>query len=800
MWKALTRSLLRNRLAYISVVLLLTGFFGYHATKIELSYNFAKILPEQDSSYIAYQQFKKYFGEDGNVMAVGVKSDNIFKKDFFNDWIKLTKEIKSTGGIKDVLSLGNAYDFVFDDSLEKFNVVPLINKPVLSEEEVKGIKDRINSLPFYEGVIYNKKEKSTLLAITFNEKELNSSRRLEIVDSIKTYCEAFSKKHATEMHYSGMPYIRSAVMKKVSGEMKLFSLLAIIVTAIVLWFFFRSFSTVIFSLLVVIIGVIWALGIMHLCGYKITILSGLLPPLIIVIGIPNCIFFINRYHREYTKHNNKIKSISRMVETMAITLFLANITTAIGFAVLYFTNTALLVEFGIVSAINVLVTYLITLVLIPIILSFLPEPSLKHTKHVEGKRINAFIAFIDHLVQNRRKHIYIVTGIITALGLWGMTQVSVIGFVVDDLPEKDKVYTDLKFFESNFNGILPFEITVDTKKPNGVFADNAQIIYKIKALEKIIAKYPEFSRPLSIDEGIKFSYQAFRGGDTKYYMVPSIGELKKLSDFSATVKGQENKFTGYIDTAKQVTRISYRMQDIGSKKTKELVADLKPKIDSLFKGTDAKVSMTGHSLTFLKGNDYLLNNLIESLLIEIILIALVGLALFRSWKIIVLSKLPCLIPLVITAGVMGFMDIRFKPSTILIFSIAFGIASDGTIYFLTRYRQELKNNKLITVPQAISICVRDMGVSMVYTAVILFSGFSIFIWSSFGGTVALGVLISLTLLVSMCTNLVLLPAILISLSNVISRKEIEESNAVIPEEDIEPIEPIEPVVDSGKDD
>ena len=344
MWKALTRSLLRNRIAYISVVLMLTVFFGYHATKIELSYNFAKILPEKDSSFIAYQEFKKYFGEDGNVMAVGIQSKDIFKTEFFNDWVKLTQDIKKTAGIKEVLSLGNAYDFTFDDSLEKFSVVPLIDTLPLKESEVKDIEKKINNLPFYEGVIYNQEKQATILAITFNDKELNSSRRIDIVDEIETLCANFSAKHKTEMHYSGMPYIRSAVMKKVSGEMKLFSLLAILVTAIVLWIFFRSFSTVIFSLLVVIIGVVWALGIMHLCGYKITILSGLLPPLIIVIRIPNCIFFINRYHREYTKHNNKIKGISRMLETMAITLFLANVTTAIGFAVLYFTNTELLVE------------------------------------------------------------------------------------------------------------------------------------------------------------------------------------------------------------------------------------------------------------------------------------------------------------------------------------------------------------------------------------------------------------------------------------------------------------------------
>ena len=783
MWKILTKSLLKNRIVYLSVVLLLTVFFGYQASKLELSYNFAKILPETDSSFVAYQNFKKNFGEDGNVMAVGIKTPELFDSSLFNDWVNLTQTIKKIDGIKDVLSIGNAYKIHFDDSLEKFSVKQLVKKNNLTKKEISQLKDEINSLPFYEGVIYNKENQSTTLAITFNDKDLNSAKRINIVSDIEKLCNDFSERNKTEIHLSGMPYIRSAIMKKVSGEMKLFSLLAILVTAVVLWVFFRSFSTVLFSLLVVSIGVVWSLGIMNLMGYKITILSGLLPPLIIVIGIPNCIFFINRYHKEFTSHGNKVKAISRMVQTMAITLFLANITTAIGFAVLYFTNTQLLVQFGLVSAVNVMVTYSLTLMLIPIILSYLPEPKDKHTKHIDAKRISWFIEYVDYLVRNKRKQIYLITAVVSLIGIWGMLKISVVGFVVDDLPEKDKVFTDLKFFETNFNGILPFEITIDTKKTNGVFSDNAKIIYKIKSLQKLISKYEELSTPLSINEGIKFSYQAFRGGDEKYYIIPSIGELKKLSDFSSTVKGKENRFSAYIDTSKQITRVSYRMKDIGSQKTKELISGLKPKVDSIFKDSDASVSFTGHSLTFLKGNDYLLDNLIESLIIEIILIALVGLALFRSWKIIVLSKIPCLIPLIITAGIMGFSDIRFKPSTILIFSIAFGIASDGTIYFLTRYRQELKNNKSISVPDAISICIKDMGISMVYTAVILFSGFSIFIWSSFGGTVALGVLISLTLLVSMCTNLILLPAILISLSNVISRKEIEESEAVITEEE-----------------
>jgi predicted RND superfamily exporter protein len=548
--------------------------------------------------------------------------------------------------------------------------------------------------------------------------------------------------------------------------------------------FFRSFTTVFFSLIVVVIGVAWSIGIMYLFGYKITVLSGLIAPLIMVIGLPNCIFLINKYQSEFVAHGNKIKALARSIETIGVTLFLANITTAIGFGVLYFTKSSMLVEFGVVAAISVMATYVITLILIPVILNYLPTPKAKHTKHQEGKRINKTLDVIDHLVQNNRKGIYLTTSIITAISLWGMTFIDMNGYVVDDLPEKDPVYVDLSFFETNFKGVLPFEISVDTKAPKGIFANNARAIYKIKLLQKTLAEYAIFSKPLSIVEGIKFSYQAYNDGNPKFYKVPSIGDLKTLSEFSGSLKGQNNRLATFMDSAQQVTRVSYQVADIGSKKMKALMTELRPKIDSIFNPAEYNVSATGHSLVFLKNNDYLLSNLLESLLIEILLIAIVGIALFRSVRIIVLSKIPCLIPLIITAGIMGFLDIRFKPSTILIFSIAFGISSDGTIYFLTKYRQELKKYKK-GAAAAISAAIKDTGLSMVYTSIILFCGFAIFSASSFGGTAALGVLVSLTLLMSMFTNLILLPAILLSIDNKSTKTEIIEEPLIDIEDSIE---------------
>lgn len=777
MWKKFASLLLRNKLLFTSIILLISGIMGYEASKIELSYEFAKILPDNDPTFIDYKNFKKQFGEDGNVMVVGFQDKDFFTLNKFNDWFHLSKSIKIINGIKEVLSVPTTFKIVRNDSLEKMEFQPLISKIPTSQAEVDSIKTTFLNMPFYDGLVYNKKNGAVLMAITFNKSSLNSKRRLDIVKEIKVLTEAFSQKHNISVHYSGMPYIRSQMMEKISHEMTLFLILAVLITGLILWMFFRSGMNVFFSLVIVAVGVIWSVGLLELFGYKITVLTGLIAPLIMVIGIPNCVFLINKYQSEYLLHKNKIKALARMIETIGVTLFLANVTTAIGFGVLYFTNSAMLVEFGVVAGISVLTTYIITLILIPVLLYALPLPKTKQTKHLEGKRINALLSKIDQWVQFKRPIIYTVTTIITIISIFGLVRVNIEGYVVDDLPKNDPIYTDLHFFEKSFNGVLPFEVSIDTKKENGLFTENAKTLYKIKALEAIFSNYPEFSKPLSIVGAIKFSYQAYKGGNPKYYKFPSVTDLKKLSDYSGSIDNQNGKMKSFIDSSKSITRVSFQMADIGSERIKQLVTDIKPKVDSIFDPKDYKVSLTGHSLVFLKSNDYLLDNLFESLLIEILLIALVGMILFRSVSIIVLSKIPCLIPLVITAGIMGFLGIRFKPSTILIFSIAFGISSDGTVYLLTKYRQELlKTNGNATL--AISNAIKDTGLSMIYTSVILFFGFSIFSVSSFGGTAALGILISLTLLISLFTNLILLPAILLSINSKKQRKLMMETPIV----------------------
>lgn len=782
MWAGIAKFILRNRIGILITVGLITAFLAYQASFVSITYEFAKLLPDDDTTYINNVKFKKQFGEDGTVMVIGVKDSNLFQLKNYNAWFDFTSKIKKIDGIQEVVSVTRVFNLSRNDSLQKFDFKPITPEKPKTQAELDSVKDVIYSLPFYSGFIYDEESNSTVMAITFDKIKVNTKERLRIVADIKAAGDAFSAEQGLNLHYSGMPYIRSVIATKIANEMALFLGLALVVTALILFLFFRSFQSVFFSMIVVLVGVVWSFGTIYLMGYKITVLSGLIPPLIIVIGVPNCILLINKYHTEYTKYGNKARALTRMIEKIGVSLLFANVTTAIGFFVFVFTNSKMLVEFGQVASLNVIGTYFISMLLIPIIFSFLPAPKVKHTKHIEAKRLIWILDKIDYLVHNHRKAVYTIIISACIISAIGLSRITPLGYVVDDLPKNDPIYVDMKFFEEIYHGVLPFEISIDTKKPKGVF--NPKTLYKINRLQKLLAKYKEFSKPMSVVEAIKFSNQAYNGGKKKFYIVPGGSDLKELADYADDANNgkRQDQLKAFIDSSKQITRVSVQMADIGSVKMKELIAELTPRIDSIFnydselqqwqKAEDRyEVALTGNSLMFLKGNDYLVKNLIESVGIAIVLITLVMLTLFYSFRMVVISAIPSLIPLLITAGLMGYFNIHLKPSTILIFSIAFGIASDGTLYFLTRYRQEIKQNNY-SITRAVSVTIRETGVSMIYTAVILACGFSIFAASNFGGTKALGLLVSVTLLFAYASNLVLLPSFLMSLEKYISRRAI----------------------------
>ncbi|MBB3841314.1 hypothetical protein FHS57_005336 [Runella defluvii] len=768
-WQATSQFILKNRTVLLGLVVLLTGFMGFQASKVRLSYELAKILPASDTNFQLYEAFKARYGEDGNVLVMGVATDQMFQREVFSDWYELNQAIKKIEGVKEVVSNASLREIVRNDSLKRFDFVPIVVQKPRLQSEVDSIRLKINRLPFYQGFIVSEDGKAHLMAVTLDQHKLNDESRGELLEAILKATAAFEQKHSLKVHLSGLPYIRTEFSAKVSREVVMFTILAVLVTGLILMFFFRSWWVMLISLGVVLMGVVCSVGYMVLFGYEISLLTGLIPSLMVVIGVPNSIFLTNKYHEEFGKTKDKPQALATAAEKIGETTFWANMTTSIGFGVFYLTGSKLLVEFGLIASLSVMTMYVICLVLITILYSYLPAPNAKHLARLEGKFISRFLQQVNDLVKHRRRFIYLTVGVLVLVSAYGLSRITAIGFIVDDLPKNDPILTDLQFFERHFHGVMPFEVSIDTGRPGRVFAP--QTLTKIRQMQKEFATHPEFTKPLSLVEAIKFIYQAYRGGDPKYFVLPGALELNKLAEYTGAAKGTEANFGSFIDTTRRYTRVSFQVADIGTKRIDALYDLLQPSIDSIFninpetgtwvdKEDRYEAKITGNSVVFTKGNDYLLQNLIESTLLAIGLISVLMVVLFGNWRMILIAIIPSLVPLVITAGIMGFAGIHLKPSTTLIFSIAFGLSSDGTIYFLTKYKDEFRN-KGRTVAEAVSQTIQFTGISMFYTAIILFVGFAIFTASTFKGTVALGILVSITLLMGMLSNLILLPAFLL---------------------------------------
>ena len=599
-----------------------------------------------------------------------------------------------------------------------------------------------------------------------------------------TLIRRFEVDNNIKIHVSGLPYIRTMNAKNIEDEMKMFVGLALLVTAVIFFFFFKSFRATFITLLIVSIGVVWAFGFIALFGYEISVLMALIPPLIIVISVPNAIFLINKYQQEIKIHGNQAKSLQRVISKVGNATLMTNITTASGFATFIFTKSVILVEFGVMASLNIIAVFLLALFIIPIIYSFLPPPKEKHLKHLDRKWMGVIVNWMENMVRNNRFSIYVVSVILIIASIIGIYQIKISGSLIDDMPKDKEFYSDILFFEEEFGGIMPLEVLIDTKEAKGVMQLNT--LKKIEKLNETIDEIPELSKSISINNLVKYSKQAYYSGLPKYYQLPTNQDKNFILSYSKNAGSDSNLLQNFVDSTGRYARLTTYMKDISTTKMEAIEQRLRSKINKEFDKERYDVTLTGKALVFLKGTKYLINNLVLSLSLAIVLIALFMAFMFRSGKMIIISIIPNILPLVITAGLMGYFSIPLKPSTILVFSIAFGISVDDTIHFLAKYRQELQVNKW-KVKKSVYAALRETGVSMFYTSIVLFFGFLVFTISSFGGTKALGGLVSITLLFAMLSNLLLLPSLLLSLEDKIANKKTLKKPTVplLPLEDVD---------------
>lgn len=847
MWASLARLIIRYRLFILVALGLFTVFMLYQAGGVKLYYGLPRMLPDDDPTLKVYDEFQERFKEESTVFAIGIERDLFNDLELFNRWYRLGRQVSAVDGVDTVLSVGSVFNILKDTSASKFVIDPIVKRPVRSQAELDSIEAVFKSLPFYRNMIYNEKNNYSLMAISMRNERFNSTERSEFFGSILERVRTFEEENGVKIRYSGMPYIREQMTALIKDELRLFIVLTLVITIIILMIFFRSIKPVLISMMVVGLGVIWSLGTLNTLGYEISILTSLIPPLIIVIGIPNCIYLINKFHSELNIHGNKAKALVRVVSKIGKATFMTNATTAVGFLTFTFTESVILVEFGIVAFISIMFLFLLSLLIITITFSYMAPPKDSFTDHLEKNWITNLISWFIDLVTNHRKWVYTVFASVAAISLFGLSMIVTTGNIVDDLPNDHPIVDDLHWFESNFGGVVPFEIEVDAGDKHQVLAPS--MLRSIDEAEEIFAGNPSFSKAISIVDAMKFIKQAFYSGNPERYELITTRERAFFKPYIDNADKNQGLLNTYLDSTQRYARISLQIADIGTIEMDSLLADVKPKVDAVFNprrakqdslfqametSTDAvlqdsiaryilsrnssarralqraiveedsslaeadikemewgsnparrvqlrdtihadytKLNFTGPSVTFLEGTNYLVRNLFVSLSIAIVIVALLMAAVFNSFRMIVVSVITNLIPLLFTAAIMGYFGIAIKPSTLLVFSIAFGISVDDTIHYLAKYRQELKHS-----PDDIGLAVRnalsETGVSMVYTSIILFFGFSVFDSSQFGGTQALGLLVSLTLLVAMFANLILLPSFLMSFERTMITRSFKE--------------------------
>ncbi len=783
-WDVVARLILRNKIGILVSIVAITVLFSTQWKNMRFSNTEANLLPDDHEVNVKYNEFLDIFGEEGNLIILGVKDSTLLTVEKLNAWNNLAQDFKKYDEVETVVSVKDLQKLVKDTTHEKFTLEPFIKDSISSIEQIESLEyELFNKYPFYDNVLFNKETKTIRTAIYLKKDIVNTSIRKDFVaNTLEPTVKAFSEANNLNVRISGMPYIRTLNAQVIVSEIGWFVGAALLVTSVIFFFFFRSFRDTFISLIVVSIGVMWTLGILGSLNYEITVLTALIPPLIIVIGIPNCIFLINKYQNEVKKHGNKVKSLQRVITKIGNATLMTNITTASGFATFILTESTLLKEFGIVASLSILAIFVLCLLIIPIIYTFLPFPKDRHLEHLNKRWIGGFVDWMERMVKQERIAIYCTGLVLLIVSIIGIYQIKITGSLIEDMPQDSDFVSDIRFFEKEFNGIMPVEIMIDTKRKKGVM--KLATLKRMDELQEVINEIPELSKPISVVDLVKYSKQAYYNGNTKYYQLPTSQENSFILSYAKNSSSNVDLLKNFVDSTGQYARITTFMKDIGTEKMERIEENLQTKIDKLFPGERYAVTMTGKAVVFQKGTKYLVKNLVISLSLAIILIALFMAYMFRSFRMIIISLIPNLLPLLVTAGLMGYLGVPIKPSTILVFSIAFGISVDDTIHFLAKYRQELQARHWKIKPSVYG-ALRETGVSMFYTSIVLFFGFSVFTISSFGGTVALGALVSTTLLFAMLSNLLLLPSLLLSLERSIANKEVlkEPSINIIPEED-----------------
>lgn len=728
-------------LAFISI---------YPASNIRTDFNLEGFYPQNDRVIEDYQLLEDEFGRDDNTIIIGFKSDSLFTISVLQDLKELTNKFESIEYLNDVLSVWNAADIINDQGTLSFE--SYLNEDTYQTANLNTVRERLTNDPFLMGALINPAGSVTAILLQIDEDHNTYSNRNIIIDQIEDVLSDYRGDY--EFHISGIPYFRNQYVNLLNGEIVMYISISSVLIILLLWYLYRSIWGVLFPMIIVWITLLFTIALIELTGGYLEIMSSTIAPILLCVGVADAIHMISKYDDNRESGMEKKKSILEMLNTLGSATFLTSITTAIGFGTLLSSTVVPMQRFGIYTAVGVLLAFVITILFLPTALS------LSGKKRVFDEKSGSLYLKLNKWLQTvsavNRLHYRKVIGIGllgTALMAIGIKNIDVNGKVFDDLGEESTLIQDSKFFTENLSPQFPMEFIINTHNPGGALS--VDLNERVDEFEKQLKKYPEIERVVGLHTLIKEIHGVMQSNGEQF--------LSELPESDSSIAqyillleiNEAEELYNFVDFDYQKLRVTAFTTDAGSKRINQIREEINREMDSYF--PDETVTVTGTTILSADLTDKIVYSLGWSILLAIIAITMIMALLFKNLKLVFIALIPNILPLIVVAGIMGYLNIDIKPSTAVIFTIALGIAVDDSIHYLARFRIEyLKRQAMF--PSLAATTIRT-GRAIIITSLILLAGFGTLISSEFTSTTMMGVLVCATIFSALIADLFILPSL-----------------------------------------
>lgn len=737
------------KLIIVSIVIT-TALALYFITKLTFDYEFEHFFPTDDPELEFYEEFKEKFDTDIDFVIMGVKNEEgIFQERFLTRVDSMVDEIKEVKHIKRVLSPTNAADY----ALGPFGPMAIPYLHPNQPERYESDSTKIYKYSKQVGSLFSPDAKSVSLMLIFQD----TLNKVETDSVYYDLMEVIGNYEFDEIHTAGKAIGQAFYIEQIKKEFVFFILLAIVLILITLILIYRSFWGVMVPMIVVLLSVIWLLGLMSVVGKSIDIMTTLLPLVIFVVGVSDVIHLLSRFFEEIRAGLSKQDAIKTAYKRVGAATFLTSLTTAMGFLTLLTSGVRPVRELGIFAASGVFIAFFLAFSLLPAILTLSKVPKLAYKEPSTVMWNKLVFGFLRFSLANRVK-VVLASIIVAVIALFGITQIRIDNFLLEDVPQGDPIRESFVFFEDNFSGVRPFELQLDITDSSYLLFDEEAIADMVRIETYLTDSYGVgfLSSPLNI---LRSANQALHGGlDTAYAIPGSVQDMKRAQRLIHRL-ARRPEFTAIITKDEMHGRFSGKMDDKGGRHT----AKMDQRLVKHFEKYPLKVTelrLTGMSLLIDKNNETLSSDMMTGLIFALVVVAAIIGFLFKSIRVAIISLVPNLLPLMVMGGYMGLVGIDLKISTSVIFGIAFGIAVDDSIHYLIKYRQELKKGK--SNLYALKRTSLSTGKAIILTSIILCMGFISLSASEFTSTYYVGVLISMALTTAVIADLILLPILLLN--------------------------------------